>query len=41
MKPLAALKQVTDVEVMGRTPAFLEAHVLKACLLYTSPSPRD
>ena len=30
MEPLAALKQVTDVEVVGRTPAFLEAHVLKA-----------
>jgi hypothetical protein len=30
MEPLAALKQVTDVEVVGRIPAFLEAHVLKA-----------
>ena len=30
IEPMAALKQITDVEVVGRTPAFLEAHVLKA-----------
>ena len=30
MEPMEALKQVTDVEVVGRTPAFLEAHVLKS-----------
>lgn len=29
MEPLATLKQITDVEVVGRTPAFLAAHVLK------------
>ena len=33
MEPLAVLKQVTDVEVVGRVPAFLEAHVLKALQL--------
>jgi hypothetical protein len=30
MKPLEVLKKITDVEVVGRIPAFLEAHVLKA-----------
>ena len=30
MKPLETLKQITDVEVVGRTPAFLAAHVLKS-----------
>jgi DNA-binding MarR family transcriptional regulator len=38
LEPLAALKQVTDVEVVGKTPAFLEAHVLKALELIGASS---